>query len=57
MLVWKEVKKIFSKVELFLNCLNRFNVKDANAEALKHVEDSFLQLPVFKEDPKDPPVN
>jgi len=55
-LVWKEVKKIFSKVELFLNCLNRFNVKDANAEALKHVEDSFLQLPVFKEDPKDPPV-
>ncbi len=26
--------------KLFLNCLNRFNVKDANAEAL--IEDSSL---------------
>jgi len=55
-LVWKEVKKMFSKVELFLNCLNRFNVKDANGEALRHVESVYLALPVFKEDAKDPLV-
>ena len=55
-LVWKEVKKMFSKVELFLNCLNRFNVKDANGEALKQVEEVYLSMPIFKEDPKDPPV-
>ncbi len=55
-LVWKEVKKMFSKVELFLNCLNRFNVKDANGDALKLVEEVYLSMPIFKEDPKDPPV-
>ena len=47
---------MFSKVELFLNCLNRFNVKDANGDALRHVEEAYLSLPIFKEDPKDPPV-
>jgi hypothetical protein len=55
-LTWKEVKKMFSKVELILNCLNRFNVKDASSEALALVEAKYLSLPVFKEDPKDPPV-
>ena len=55
-LVWKEVKKMFSKVESFLSSLNCFNVKDASAEAMHYVEQHFLSLDVFAEDHRDPLV-